>query len=261
MSQTLKVDVNSGVCLVTMSRPEKLNAFTHEMLGEWSAEIRSLSDRDDVRVLVLTGEGRAFSAGGDVAGFADVAASSPSEIRAEVANMQALTTAIYECPKPTIAAINGIATGGGLDIALACDIRFAARDAQLAETYVRMGLVPGGGGAFLLPRIVGMPKALELLLSAEFVGGDEAARIGLVNRVVEPEELMATTLQLAQHIADGAPISVQALKRMARLGEGTSLKVGLELAAANLAMVRKTEDHETAVRAFQDKVKPVFKGR
>src|SRR3954466_5894100 len=119
MSKTLSLSVDNGVCLVTMNRPAKLNSFTFDMLGEWAEIVRSLYDRVDVQVVVLTGAGRAFSTGGDVGGFADVAASSPSDIRLEVANMQGLTTAIYECPKPTVAAINGVATGGGLDLALA----------------------------------------------------------------------------------------------------------------------------------------------
>ena len=184
MSETLIIEARDGVGLVTMNRPAKLNSFTYDMLKEWTDVIEGLGERDDVRVIVITGAGRAFSTGGDIGGFADVAARTPSEIKHEVAHMQGLTTAIYDNPKPTIAAINGVATGGGLDIALACDMRLVASDAKLAETYVRMGLVPGGGGAFLLPRIVGSPKALELLLSAEAITGEEAASIGLANRAV-----------------------------------------------------------------------------
>ncbi len=231
------------------------------MLGEWSGIIRSLDDRDDVRVVVLTGAGRAFTTGGDVGGFADVATMSPHEIKQEVANMQALTSAIFELSKPTIAAVNGVATGGGLDVALACDMRFVASDAKLAETYVRMGLVPGGGGAYLLPRIVGSAKALELLLSAEFITGAEAAEIGLANRALPAEQLLDDTLAFARKIADNAPISVQAIKRMVRLGENQDLRLGLELASSTLATVRKTEDHATAVEAFKNKTTPRFVGR
>jgi enoyl-CoA hydratase/carnithine racemase len=261
MSQTLKSEISDGVCVLTMNRPEKLNSFTYEMLGEWTDIITSLADRDDVRIVVITGEGSAFSTGGDIKGFAAVAASAPHEIKREVAHMQGLTTAIYEHPKPTIAAINGVATGGGLDVALACDMRFVARDAKLAETYVRMGLVPGGGGAFLLPRIVGTAKALEMLLSAEFITGEEAERIGLANRAVPADRLLEVTVEFARKIANGAPISVQAIKRMVRLGESQNLRLGLELASSALAMVRKTEDHMIAVEAFKTKTKPEFVGR
>lgn len=260
-SSTLSVTVERGVATVTMNRPEKLNSFTFDMLGEWAEEFRALYDREDVRVVVLTGAGRAFSAGGDVGGFDDVATRTPYEIRREVANMQGMTRAIYECPKPTIAAINGIATGGGLDLALACDIRFVAEGARMAETYVAMGLVPGGGGAFMLPRIVGSSHALEMLLAGDFIDAGQARDMGLVSRVVSGESLLGEAFELAVRIAGRPPISVQALKKMVRLGEGKDLTLGLELAAATLAMVRKTEDHLTAVRSFRDKTTPVFDGR
>lgn len=261
MADHLDIEVSEGIATITMNRPEKLNSFTYDMLGQWIEAIAETGRRDDVRVAILRGAGRAFSTGGDINGFNAVAACTPSEIKAEVTHMQGLTRVLAEFEKPLIAAINGFATGGGLDIALACDIRFAAESARMAETYVRMGLVPGGGGAYLLPRIVGTARALEMLLSAEQISAAEAERIGLVNHVYPDGELMVRTREFARKIASGAPISVQMIKKLVRYGADKDLSTALELAAGGLAVVRKTEDHQEAVAAFKEKRIPVFKGK
>ncbi|MHA6688071.1 enoyl-CoA hydratase/isomerase family protein [Mesorhizobium sp. A556] len=261
MSDHLDIEVVDGIATITMNRPEKLNSFTHDMLVKWVDRIVETGRREDVRVAILTGAGRAFSTGGDIQGFAAVAQSTPAEIKAEVAQVQKLTRALTEFEKPIIAAINGFATGGGLDLALACDIRFAAQSAKMAETYARMGLVPGAGGAYLLPRLIGNARALEMLWSTEPVSGEEAERIGLVNHVYPDEELMARTQDFARKIAAAAPLSVQIIKKMVRLGADKDLATGLELAASGLAVVRKSQDHLEAVAAFKEKRTPVFHGK
>jgi enoyl-CoA hydratase/carnithine racemase len=262
MTEHLKFVVEEAVATITLDRPERLNAFTDEMLTAWLYLLEECRSRDDIRVVVITGTGRAFTTGGDVEGFAGSAAKSAAAMKTRISTgIQRLTQTIAEHEKPVIAALNGIATGGGLDVALACDIRFAAESARFAETYVRMGLIPGGGGAYLLPRIVGAAKALELLLSGDFVDAREAERIGLVNKVVADAELMAETHRFARRVAEGAPLAVQMIKRLVRMGADENLATGLELAAANMPIVRSSEDHLEAIAAHKEKRKPNFKGR
>jgi 2-(1,2-epoxy-1,2-dihydrophenyl)acetyl-CoA isomerase len=261
MSEELQFTVAEHVATITLNRPEKLNAFTDDMLDEWLGALDACEARDDVRVVVITGTGRAFTTGGDVGGFASHAESAPAKIKARVQDgVQRLPRKIAEMDKPVIAAMNGLATGGGLDIALACDIRFASQSARFAETYVRMGLIPGVGGAFLLPRIIGSARALEMLWSNEFVDAQEAERIGLVNRVFPDAELMAKTYEFATRVAEGAPLAVQLIKRVVRMGLNKDLATGLELAAANLPIVRSSDDHREALAAFREKRKPRFTG-
>jgi 2-(1,2-epoxy-1,2-dihydrophenyl)acetyl-CoA isomerase len=162
--------------------------------------------------------------------------------------------------KPIIAALNGFATGGGLDIALACDIRFAAESARFAETYAKMGLIPGAGGAYLLPRVVGVAKALELFWGCDWVEAHEAERIGLVNKVFADDQLMEGTYAFARKVADGAPLAVQMIKRVMRLGLNQDLSTALDTVASNMTIVRSSKDHKEALAAFKDKRKPNFTG-
>lgn len=262
MTEHLKFVVEEAVATITLDRPDKLNAFSDEMLDVWLAALEECRTRDDIRVVVITGTGRAFTTGGDIEGFGSSASNTAAAMKRRVsAGIQRLTQTIAEHEKPVIAALNGIATGGGLDVALACDIRFAAESARFAETYVRMGLIPGGGGAYLLPRIVGAAKALELLWSGDFIDAREAERIGLVNRVVADAELMTETHKFARRVAEGAPLAVQLIKRLVRMGADKDLATGLELAAANMPIVRSSEDHLEAIAAHREKRKPNFKGR
>ena len=261
MSEHLQFDVQDGVALVTLNRPEKLNAFTYEMLDDWVDRLAECQKRDDVRAVVITGSGRGFCTGADVDSFAGIAQSGPTGIKAELGLTQRLPRQISELDKPVIAAINGFATGGGLDFALACDIRFAAESARLAETYIRMGLLPGVGGAYFLTQLVGRAKALELLWTGDFIDAREAERIGLVNKVFRDEELLPRTLEFAGRLARSAPLSIQLIKRVVRLGENKDLPTALELAGANLTVVRSSEDHLEAVSAFREKREANFKGR
>jgi 2-(1,2-epoxy-1,2-dihydrophenyl)acetyl-CoA isomerase len=262
MSEELQFTVADFIATITLNRPDKLNAFTDAMLAEWLAALDACRSRDDVRVVVITGTGRAFTTGGDIGGFAAHAASPPAKIKSRVQDgIQLVPRKIAEMDKPVIAAMNGIATGGGLDVALACDIRFAAENARFAETYVRMGLIPGAGGAYLLPRIIGAARALEMFWSAEFVDAREAERIGLVNRVFPDHDLMPRTYEFARRVADGAPLAVQLIKRVVRMGLDKDLATGLELAAANLPVVRSSDDHLEAVAAHREKRTPKFKGK
>lgn len=258
----LLFDTRDGVATITLNRPDKLNAFTDGMLADWRAALATCEADDTIRAVVLTGAGRAFCTGGDLDALERGAGDSPAEIKAELTDrVQPIPRALATLGKPVIAALNGVATGGGLDVALACDIRFAAQSARFAETYLRMGLIPGVGGAFLLPRIVGIGKAMELFLSAEFIDAAEAERIGLINRVCPDATLLDEAQDFARRIAEAPPLSVRLIKRMIRMGLDTDLDGGLEMAAANLPVARGSEDHREALAAFREKRKPVFKGR
>jgi len=262
MTDLIKFEVADGIAIITLNRPEKLNAFTDVMLDSWLAALEECRIRADVRVIVMTGTGRAFTTGGDVESFSASASLSPAEIKNRLINgIQRLPRKLAEIEKPIIAALNGFATGGGLDIALACDIRFAAESARFAETYAKMGLIPGAGGAYLLPRIVGTAKALELFWSCDWVEAREAERIGLVNLVFPDAELMAGTMAFARKVADAAPLSIQTIKRVVHLGLNQDLPAALELVASNMTVVRSSEDHKEALAAFKEKRTPVFKGK
>ena len=262
MSEQLLCRVDVGVATVTLNRPEKLNAYTDEMLDEWVRVLEQWRTDPSVRVIVFTGTGRGFSTGGDVGGFDGKAALTPALIKTHLLEgAQRLPRTIAALDKPVIAALNGIASGGGLDVALACDIRFAAESARFSESYARMGLIPGMGGAYLLPRIVGTAKALEMLWTSEWVSAREAEKMGLISRVFPDAELMSGTYEFARRVADAPPLSVQLVKRVMRLGLDSSLEVALDLAAANLPIVRTSEDHKEALSAFKEKRPGTFNGK
>lgn len=262
MSDLLKYEIADGIATITLNRPDKLNAFTGEMLQEWIASLEDARANPEVRVIVMTGSGRAFTTGGDVEGFGASAKKTAAEIRTHlVEGVQRLPRKLAEIDKPVIAALNGFATGGGLDIALACDIRFAAESARFAETYARMGLIPGAGGAYLLPRLVGTAKALEMFWSCDWVDAREAERLGLVNKVFPDDELMDGTYAFARKVAAGAPLAVQAIKRVMRQGLDKDLDTALDIVASTMPIVRTSEDHQEAVAAFKEKRTPRFKGR
>jgi enoyl-CoA hydratase/carnithine racemase len=262
MTEHLRFKVDEGIATITLDRPEKMNAFTDAMLERWLAALEECRTSPDVRVIVITGTGRAFTTGGDIGSFSDKASQSAASITSGlVEGSQRLPRKLAEIDKPLIAALNGFATGGGLDIALACDMRFAAESARFAETYARMGLIPGMGGAYLLPRIVGMTKALEMLWTGDWVDAREAERIGLVSKVFPDAELMAGTHAFARRIADGAPLAVQLIKRVMRLGLDRDFAAALDIVAASMPIVRSSEDHKEAVAAFKEKRTPNFKGR
>jgi 2-(1,2-epoxy-1,2-dihydrophenyl)acetyl-CoA isomerase len=261
MSDHLLFDVENGVATITLHRPEKLNAFTYEMLDDWVERLDECHRRDDVRAVIITGSGRGFCTGADIDSFGAIAARGAVGVKAEVNVTQRLPRRLTELDKPVIAAINGVATGAGLDFALACDIRFAAESARMAETYVRMGLLPGVGGGYFLPRAIGLDRALDLLWTGDFIHAPEAERIGLVTKVFPDAELMAQTKAYAQRLANNAPLSVQLIKRIVRLGLNKDLATALELAGANLPVVRTSEDHTEAVRAFRQTDKPTFRSK
>jgi enoyl-CoA hydratase/carnithine racemase len=251
------------VATLTWHRPAQRNALTPTMLAETAQAVRDAQADDAVRVLVLTGAGRAFCAGGDTKAMAEVIAGTGpvSPEREQVGQIQELQLLLRRFPKVLIAAVNGAAYGAGLDLACAADFRLAADTARFCEVYVRLGLAPGGGGAWLLPRIVGLTNALDLVLSGEPIDAATALRIGLVTRVVPADDLMSATREFAQRFVLSAPRSVQVAKRALYRGLEMSLEAALDFIRPQISALRQTDDHKEGLRALQERRLPRFQGR
>lgn len=261
MTEELLFDVENGVATITINRAEKRNAFTDEMVQQWVAWLDECKTRDDVKVIVFTATDRTFSAGGDTGGLAEKARQTPLQAKERMmANSQALTRKVAEIDKPIIAAVNGAAVGGGMDLALMCDIRLACASARFAETYAKMGLVPGVGGSWMLPRIVGTAAALDMFWTSRWVDAEEARAMGIVQRVFPDDSFRADVRDYAETIAQAAPNSVRYIKRLVHQGLTTDLHTHLDTLSSHLALIRTGNDHQEAVAAFKEKRKPNFTG-
>ena len=262
MSERLLFEIKDRIGTITLNRPEKLNAFTDEMLENWIEALEECRTSDAVNVVVVTGTGRAFTAGGDRGPFEERATASASAIKARLErNVQRLPRKFDEIDKPIIAAVNGLALGAGMDVTLMCDLRFAAESARFAEVYALHGLIPGAGGAYHLPRLIGRARALEMFWTCDSIDAKTAADIGLVNRVFPDDELMARTYEFAQRLADGPQLALRLIKRAVQQGLDTDLSRSLDFVASNMPIVRSSEDHREAILAAKEKRKPAFKGR
>lgn len=252
-----------GIVTLTMNRPEQRNALSeeHEML-EFVQTCHRLERDDTVRAVVLTGAGSAFSAGGNVKHMRDkksFSAGSPIQVcDAYRRGIQQIPLALYHLNVPTIAAVNGPAIGAGLDLACMCDIRIASDNALFAASFIKLGIVPADGGAWLLSRVLGAPKALELMLTGDRINANDARDIGLVTRVVPNEDLLSEAQSMARRIAEQPPLTLRLTKRLLRESQFASLQSSLELAAAYQALAHHTKDHDEAVAAFLEKRPPSY---
>jgi enoyl-CoA hydratase len=251
-------ETDGAITTVTINRPAVLNAMSPEVTAELAAILDEV-DESRARVLILTGAGeRAFSAGADLK---TMIAMSAADARAELNTGNALMRHLEHLPQVTIAAVNGYALGGGTEIALACDLRVASRNAVFGLPEVKVGVIPGWGGTQRLPRLVGRGIALELLCTGRNVPAEEALRIGLVNRVVDLAELLPTVRQLAGEIEAASPIAVQQAKRAVDRGLDMALDAALAFNAEAWLVNYHTEDRYEGMKAFLDKRKPEWKGR
>jgi len=270
----LLFEVAEGIATITLNRPDARNAFSVPMIEAWVQALEECRDRDDIRAVVVTGSGKAFCAGGDVRsmregrGFLEQGEVERDLHTTGIARKNSLWKLIQRVPltleqvdKPVIAAVNGDAIGAGCDMALMCDMRIASSAAKFAEAYVKLGIVPGDGGAYFLPRLVGVAKALELLLTGEVIDAAEAQRIGLVNRVVEPDQLLEEAYKLARKIAAQPPIAVQLIKRAVYQSINTDLRTALDLVSSHMAVVTETEDYKEAMQAMFEKRQGVYQGK
>ncbi len=257
--KTVRYEAKDGIALITLNRPDVLNAMNTPMRAELQEIFTRLRTDDTVKVAVVAGTGeRAFCAGADIREFLEPPR--PTHFR-ETRRRLDFRSEMDRCPQPIIAAIRGFALGGGLELALACDIRIAAEDAQLGLTEINLAIIPGGGGTQRLPRLVGRGKALEMILTGMRVPAAEALRIGLVERVVPVAELMPAAQGLARDIAAKAPIALRYAKEAVVGGLGLPLQDGIRLENDLATLLRTTEDRVEGARAFVEKRRPKWTGR
>jgi enoyl-CoA hydratase/carnithine racemase len=249
----LEYTVTDGIGTILLNRPHRKNAFTIEMIDQWARILVEARTDPDVRVIVLTGAGDAFCSGVDLSSM-DGERPSPLQRKEHLTDhIHRIPYALEDLDKPVIAAINGAAVGAGMDMALMCDMRIIARSARLSEGYIRVGLVPGDGGCYYLPRLVGQAKALELLLTGDFIGAEEAARIGIANHVVDDDDLIAATTRLARKLADAPPVAVRTIKRAVYQSARADLRTALDLISSHMSVVTSTQDSAEALAAFREK--------
>ena len=253
---------DNKVAIITLNRPEVLNAINEAMLPPWVDALEECRTNDDVAVIVITGAGEAFCRGGDTTKLGAHTVPSPVEIKEQFWDrLHQIPKKLAEIDKPVIAAVNGLASGAGVDVSLQCDVRFAARSANFRVSYTAFGLVPGNGGTYFLPRIVGEAKALELFWTAEPITAEEALRIGMVNQVFDDEEFMQRTLEYAHNIAGRAPLAMKLVKRAVKQSLSMELNTHLDMVSSHMLITRPSEDHAEAIKAYEEGREPVFKGK
>lgn len=253
----LHLTKEDGIGILTINRPQAMNALNSELLAELGKAIAEVQYDPEVRVCVITGEGKAFVAGADIAEMAEMSALEGREF-ARLGN--AVFTSIEELEKPVIAAINGFALGGGCELALSCDIRLASEKAKLGQPEVGLGITPGFGGTQRLARAIGPAKAKELIYTGKMIGAEEALSIGLVNHVYPVETLLEEAKKLAKEIAMKAPVAVQFCKRAINEGLETDLHHGLEIESDLFGLCFSTADQKEGMEAFLNKRPAQFKG-
>ncbi|WCK56361.1 enoyl-CoA hydratase-related protein [Aneurinibacillus sp. Ricciae_BoGa-3] len=263
--------VENGVARITLNRPDKLNAFSTEMIHLWINALETIRDNEEIRVVVLTGNGRAFCSGGDIKSMArgegflsnnngseDFVSTALARKNSLWKKVQRIPLLMQEIDKPVIAVIHGSAMGAGLDMALMCDIRIAAESAKLAESYVKAGIVPGDGGAYFLPRIVGVDKALEMLWHGDTYSAEEAKQLGLVTHVIPDEKMNEFVEAYIQRTIEGPKEVLRFIKRAVYQGLAMDLRSSLDMISSTMGIVTELEDYQEGVKAIMDKRKPKF---
>ncbi|HEV7367478.1 crotonase/enoyl-CoA hydratase family protein [Arenibaculum sp.] len=266
MGEPVLFEQDGGVVLLTLNQPETRNAITDiAMVDALVAACGRVQGDGSVRCVIVTGAGKGFSSGGNIKHMRDRVGTfdgSAAEVRDNYRRgIQRVPKALYDLDVPTIAAVNGPAYGAGCDLTLMCDIRIAAEEAVFAENFVKIGIIPGDGGAWLLPRAVGMSRAAEMTFTGEPVDARTALEWGLVSRVVPQADLLPAAKKLAAHIATNPPQTLRMAKRLLREGQHTRLDTLLEMSAAFQGIIHHTQDHEEALSALLEKRPPSFSGR
>lgn len=254
----LSIAIENGVAVATINRPPA-NALSKALIGEINELLNSVENDEAVRVVVLHGEGRFFSAGADIKEFTSI--SSGEAFSKLAANGQEVFERLECFSKPIIAAIHGAALGGGLELAMSCHMRFVTDNAKLGLPELQLGLIPGFAGTQRLPRYVGMPKAAEMLLTSEPISGVEAVQYGLANKVFSEEALLPKVLEIAHKIAQKSPIAIEATLRMLQYTKPTTYYEGVKAEADSFGEVFVSEDAKEGIQAFIEKREPIFKGK
>ena len=257
--KVLLVEEKNGVVTLTLNRPEVMNSLNFPMLHALRDQIETLRFKPDIRVIIITAAGeKAFCAGADLKERATLPADKVKEFILTIRN---LFTSIEQLNKAVIAAVNGIALGGGTELALASDIRIASLNASMGLTETRLAIIPGAGGTQRLPRLVGRGKAKELIFTGQRIGAQEALDIGLVNKICEPKDLMAESNKMAAMICEAGPIAIEQAKYAINNGLETDIHTGLDIESNAYWVCIPTEDRLEALAAFKEKRKPIFKGK
>jgi enoyl-CoA hydratase len=254
----LTLAVDNPVATLTVNRPDKLNALNDATIAELGQAIDEVRGRDDIAGLIVTGAGRAFVAGADIS---ELSSQTPTIAKARARAGQDVFRRFETSPKPVIAAVNGFALGGGCELALACHIRIASDKAKFGQPEVKLGTCPGYGGTQRLSRLIGKGRAIQLITTAEMIDAHEAYRIGLVNKVVAPDDLMKTTLEMMNTILANGPLAVALCIEAVDRGLEMSLDEGLVLEANHFGLLAASEDMTEGMKAFLEKRAPAFKGR
>ena len=256
--QFLTLEVADRIATLTVNRPDKLNALNDATIAELGLAIDEVRERDDIAGLIVTGAGRAFVAGADIS---ELVSQTPTIAKARARGGQDIFRRFETSPKPVIAAVNGFALGGGCELALACHIRIASDKAKFGQPEVKLGICPGYGGTQRLARLVGKGRAIQLLVTAEMVDAAEAYRLGIVNRVVEAEQLMAAAMEMMKQILANGPLAVALCIEAVDRGLEMSLEEGLVLEANHFGLLAATEDMAEGMSAFLEKRAPAFRGK
>jgi len=252
------VETRGAVRVLRINRPAKLGAFNWPLIDQWADALAAAGRDPAVRAVVLTGTGRGFCAGVDLEEF-ETAGTSPIERKRVLTDrVHKVARAVEDLDKPLICAVNGLAIGAGMDMALMCDIRLAAQSATFCEGYINIGLVPGDGGSYYLPRLAGTARALELLWTGATVSADQAEHMGIVSHVCPDGELMDRTMELAERIASRSPIAVAMIKRSVYQSLRLDLRTSLDLISSHMGIVQATQDQAEAMLAFRERRAPVF---
>jgi enoyl-CoA hydratase/carnithine racemase len=257
----LGYEVRGHVATITLNRPHRRNAFTLPMLDSWAEAVREAESDRAVRVLILTGAGDAFCAGVDLDDFKAVHRTPIEERELLTHRVHRVAHAMESLSKPAIAAVNGVAVGAGMDMALMCDVRLASSSARFSEAYIRVGLVPGDGGCYYLPKLIGREQALRMLWTGDFVDASQALTLGLVSEVHPDAQIHAAATALADKIAARAPLAVQMIKRAVNGAYHMDARTALDTIASHQAVVLSTRDSAEAFAAFKAKRDPRFEGR
>ena len=260
MYKTLILSKEEGVCTITLNRPEVMNAFNRELTKEFIAAVDEVTEDEFTRVLVITGAGRGFCAGGDLKDL-PVNPDDIGELKKNLDEWHDVLLKLRKLKKPVIASVNGVAVGAGCDLALICDIRIASENAKFGEVYAKIGGVPDSGGTYFLPRLIGIPKAFEMLCLGDMIGAKDAEKIGLVNRVVPPDQLTSVTNEMALRLAKAAPLSMGMIKEAIYRNLDQSIEAALAHETYMTSLCMQTDDAKEGVVAFHEKRAPNFKGR
>lgn len=257
----LEYDVTDRVATIRLDRPAQRNAFTLPMVDEWADRLIEAQRDNSVHVIVVTGTGDGFCSGIDLSWLEDQHQSPLEHKMTLTDHIHRVPLALESVDKPVIAAMNGPAVGAGLDMALMCDLRLASTTARMSMAYVRVGLVPGDGGCWLLPRLIGLPRAMELLLTGDTITAERAEQLGMVNSVHAPGDLMKATYELAGRLAAGPQIAMRMIKRTAIQSQRIDFRTSLDLVSSHMGIVRSTHDSVESYRAIVEHRTPVFENR